>query len=75
MKRFAPLSAIAVLLLSVFFAVPPTPANAQSAGLVSSVLSRLEKNRANLKSLRAGINMEKYNSQIGYNDKLTGVVM
>jgi len=75
MKRFAPLSAIAVLLLSVFFAVPPTPVNAQSAGLVSSVLSRLEKNRANLKSLRAGINMEKYNSQIGSNDKLTGVVM
>jgi len=75
MKRFVPLSLVALLLLSVFFAVPATPANAQSAGLVSSVLSRLEKNRANLKSLRAGINMEKYNSQIGSSDKLTGVVM
>jgi len=53
----------------------PKAANAQGAGLVSSVLSRLEKNRASLKSLKAGITIEKYNSQIGSNEKLEGLVI
>src|ERR1041384_165841 len=75
MKRFIPLGLVAVLILSAFIAVSPTAANGQSAGLVSSVLNRLEKNRANLKSLRAGINMEKYNSQLGTKDVSKGVVM
>ena len=74
MKRFIPLGLVALLILSAFIVVSPTPANGQSAGLVSSVLNRLEKNRANLKSLRAGLTMEKYNSQLGTNDKSTGVV-
>jgi len=74
MKRFIPLSLVAVLILSAFIAVTPTAANGQSAGLVSSVLNRLEKNRASLKSLRAGLTMEKYNSQLGTNDRSTGVV-
>jgi len=74
MKRFIPLGLVAVLTLSAFIAVSPTAANGQSAGLVSSVLNRLEKNRASLKSLRAGLTMEKYNSQLGTNDKSTGVV-
>jgi outer membrane lipoprotein-sorting protein len=74
MKRFIPLGLVAVLTLSAFIAFSPTAANGQSAGLVSSVLNRLEKNRASLKSLRAGLTMEKYNSQLGTNDKSTGVV-
>jgi len=74
MKRFIPLGLVAVLTLFAFIAVSPTAANGQSAGLVSSVLNRLEKNRASLKSLRAGLTMEKYNSQLGTNDKSTGVV-
>jgi len=74
MKRFIPLGLVAVLILSAFITVSPTTANGQSAGLVSSVLNRLEKNRASLKSLRAGLTMEKYNSQLGTNDKSTGVV-
>jgi len=75
MKRFIPLGLIAVLLVSMFIAVSPTPVNGQSAGLVSSVLNRLEKNRANLKSLRAGVNMQKYNAQIGTSDTYNGVVL
>lgn len=75
MKRLVPLGLIAVFILSAFIAVSPTAANAQSAGLVSSVLNRLEKNRANLRSLRAGINMEKYNSQLGTSDRSTGIVL
>jgi outer membrane lipoprotein-sorting protein len=74
MKRLVPPGLIASLILSVFIVVSPTPANGQSAGLVSSVLNRLEKNRASLKSLRAGLTMEKYNSQLGTNDRSTGVV-
>jgi len=46
----------------------------QSAGLVSSVLNRMERNRQSLKSLRAGISMEKYNSQLGVADKYNGTV-
>ena len=75
MKRFSPLGLIAVAIIAVVTVVSPSTAKGQSAGLVSSVLNRLEKNRANLKSLRTGINMEKYNSQLGTKDNLTGVVL
>ena len=73
MKRFIPLGLTVGLILAIM-AVSPTAANGQSAGLVSSVLNRLEKNRANLKSLRAGLTMEKYNSQLGNTDRSNGVV-
>jgi len=75
MKRFSPLGLIAVAIFTAVIVVSPNTAKGQSAGLVSSVLNRLEKNRANLKSLRAGINMEKYNSQLGTKDTSTGVVL
>ena len=75
MKRLIPLGLIAVLVLTSMLAVSPTPARAQSAGLVSSVLNRLEKNRASLKSLRSGISMEKYNSQLGVADNWSGTVL
>ena len=75
MKRFIPLGLIAVLVLTSMFAVSPTTASAQSAGLVSSVLNRLEKNRASLRSLRSGISMQKYNSQLGVADNYTGTVL
>ncbi len=75
MKRFIPLGLIAVLVLTSMLAVSPAPASAQSAGLVSSVLNRLEKNRASLKSLRSGISMQKYNSQLGVADNYSGTVL
>lgn len=37
---------------------------AQSAGLVSAIINRMERNRRDLRSLRASIRMEKYNSQL-----------
>jgi len=52
----------------------PHEANAQSAGLVSSVLNKLEKNRQSLKSLRGSISMEKYNSQLRDKENSYGVV-
>ncbi|MCM3869138.1 MAG: outer membrane lipoprotein carrier protein LolA [Pyrinomonadaceae bacterium] len=72
MKRFIPL-VIAILLV----AVAPSysgMAYGQSAGLVSSVLNRMERNRQSLKSLRAAISMEKYNAQLRDSEKYNGTV-
>lgn len=49
-------------------------ANGQ-AGLVSSVLSRMERAKQNLKTLRANINMSKYNSQLRDTEQFNGVVL
>ncbi|HSE32227.1 MAG TPA: outer membrane lipoprotein carrier protein LolA [Pyrinomonadaceae bacterium] len=75
MKRFIPLSVMALLMLVSLTIVSPTNAKAQGAGLVSSVLARMEKNRQTLKTLRAGLSMQKYNSQIGEADNFQGVVI
>src|SRR6185369_9649978 len=53
--------------------MPSPKANAQ-AGLVSSIMSRLEKNRQSLKTLSADISMDKYNSQLRDSDKFYGTV-
>ena len=75
MKRLVSSGLMIALIVSAFAVVSPT-ANGQGTGLVSSVLSRMEKNRQNLKSLRAGINVVKYNSQLGVEtDKYSGVVI
>lgn len=74
MKRFVPLSVIALFIFTLSV-VSPTTANGQGAGLVSSVLSRMEKNRQTLKTLRASISMEKYNSQLRDSDTFQGVVI
>jgi outer membrane lipoprotein-sorting protein len=74
MKRLIPLGLVTAIIVATVI-VPPTTANGQGAGLVSSVLSRLEKNRENLKSLRAGISMQKYNSQLRVSEDFHGNVM
>jgi outer membrane lipoprotein-sorting protein len=72
MKKFvAP--ALVLTLLAAIFLMPTPPASAQ-AGLVSSILSRLEKNRQNLKTLSADISMDKYNAQLRDSDKYYGKV-
>src|ERR1051325_12234860 len=75
MKRLISSGLMLAFILSTLVIVTPTTTNGQGAGLVSSVLNRLEKNRQNLKSLRAGISVVKYNSQIGVDDKYNGVVL
>jgi outer membrane lipoprotein-sorting protein len=75
MKRLVPLSlAIAVLLTGITVS-SPTDVKAQGAGFVSSLLNRMERNRQSLKSLRASVDMVKYNAQIGDEDKYKGVVL
>jgi outer membrane lipoprotein-sorting protein len=74
MKKLISSGLVVAFILSVVIVYPAT-ANGQGAGLVSSVLNRLEKNRQNLKSLKAGISVVKYNSQLGVEDKFNGVVI
>jgi outer membrane lipoprotein-sorting protein len=73
MKRLFPLS-LSIILGTLIFVIPST-AKAQSAGLVSSVLNRMEKNRQTLKSLRAGLSMEKYNAQLRDAEKYDGLIV
>src|ERR1044072_5789870 len=74
MKRLISSGLMIAFILSALV-ITPTTTNGQGAGLVSSVLSRMEKNRASLKTLRAGISVSKYNSQLGVEDKFHGVVI
>ena len=69
MKRLIGLG-LSMALLAVLAVASPHEANGQSAGLVSSVLNKMEQNRQSLKSLRAGISMEKYNSQLRNSEKV-----
>jgi len=74
MKKLFPLGiALAVLVAALVSA--PRATNAQSAGLVSSVLNRMERNRQSLRSLKASLSMEKYNAQLRDKDNYTGWVL
>jgi len=64
---------LASLVLAGLVAIPLPNANAQ-AGLVSSVLTKMEKNRQNLRTLSADLSMEKYNSQLRDSEKYYGTV-
>jgi outer membrane lipoprotein-sorting protein len=75
MKRLFPLGIILSVLASAVFVSSPKAANGQSAGLVSSVLNRMERNRQSLRSLKASLSMEKYNAQLGDKDNYSGWVL
>ena len=63
MKRVVTLSLIGLMFVAALSAVP-RPAAAQGPALISSVLNRMDRNRRDLKSLRSGLVMQKYNAQI-----------
>jgi outer membrane lipoprotein-sorting protein len=74
MKKFVPPTLIALMLAAlVVCSLPLTSARAQ-AGLVSSIFTRMQRNQQSLKTLRANITMEKYNSQLRDNDKYSGMI-
>ena len=75
MKRLVPLSLLLAVLAGVSIISSPKATNGQSAGLVSSVLSRMERNRQSLKSLKASLSMEKYNAQLRDKDSYSGWVL
>jgi outer membrane lipoprotein-sorting protein len=74
MKRLIGLG-LGMVILAVLAVGSPQEANGQSAGLVSSVINKMEQNRQSLKSLRAGISMEKYNSQLRDKETSYGVIV
>ena len=74
MKRFVPLIFLVVVLATALIGSPKV-AHGQSAGLVSSVLNRMERNRKSLTSLRAVISMEKYNAQLRDAERYNGIVL
>src|SRR5215471_7000553 len=72
MKKFVLPTLVALVLVGT--TMIPLPAVNGQAGLVSSILSKMEKNRQSLKTLSADISMEKYNSQLRDADKFYGTV-
>jgi outer membrane lipoprotein-sorting protein len=74
MKRLFP-QFILFAILVVAFTVSSPAVNGQSAGLVSSVLNRMERNRQSLKSLKASLSMEKYNAQLRDKENYSGWVL
>jgi len=75
MKRLVPLSLLLAVLAGASIISSPKAANGQSAGLVSSVLNRMERNRQSLRSLKANLSMEKYNAQLRDKDQYIGTVL
>jgi outer membrane lipoprotein-sorting protein len=73
-KFVSPVILLAVLTAG-FFVGSPRAVNGQSAGLVSSVLNKMERNRQSMRSLRANLSMEKYNAQLRSSDRYSGVVL
>jgi len=63
------------LTFTLLVAIVPPRADAQGAGLVSSIINKMERNRQDLRSLRSGIKMEKYNAQIKDADYYVGDVI
>ena len=74
MRRLVSPFMLLAVLTAGFFVSAPKSANAQSAGLVSSVLNRMERNRQSLRSLRASLSMEKYNAQLRDSDRYSGTL-
>jgi len=74
MKRLFPLSIVLGMLVGAIIS-SPNAANGQSAGLVSAVLNRMERNRQSLKSLKASLSMEKYNAQLRDKENYSGWVL
>jgi outer membrane lipoprotein-sorting protein len=75
MKRLVPLGLLLAILAGASIISSPTATNGQSAGLVSSVLNRMERNRQSLRSLKASLSMEKYNAQLRDKDSYSGWVL
>ncbi len=75
MKKLVPLGLLIAILVAAVAVSSPTEVKAQGAGFVSSLLNRMERNRQSLKSLRASVDMVKYNAQIRDEEKYKGIVL
>ena len=74
MKKFLSVSLILGLFAAIVAIGGTSGTNAQSAGLMSSILNRMERQKQSLKTLSADISMWKYNSQLRDEEKYSGVL-
>ncbi|MDX6694226.1 MAG: hypothetical protein QOF02_1829 [Blastocatellia bacterium] len=75
MRKFIPLGLAVAIIIAVLAVSSPKEVNAQGAGFISSVVNRMERNRQSLRSLRAKVDMVKYNVQTQDEDKYVGYVL
>src|SRR2546430_16670234 len=75
MKRIVALSVLLAIGVGASIISAPKTTNGQSAGLVSSVLNRMERNRQSLRSLKTSLSMEKNNAQLRDADRYSGIVL
>ena len=74
MKKLVPPTLIALMLAALAaFSLPLATVSAQP-GLVSSIYTRMQRYQGSLKSLRANISMQKYNSQLHDADNYKGMI-
>jgi hypothetical protein len=64
-----------VIFLTALATAPQQRAHGQGAGLVSSVVARMQRNHETLKTLRASISMSKYDARLREDDKYYGSVL
>ena len=74
MKKFLKLSLPAIALMFLFSALAVTETKAQT-GVVSEVLKRMDEHTKALTTLKANVEMTKYNSQLNESDKSEGKAM
>lgn len=75
MKKLMFSGFVIAILIAIVAVGTPVRVEAQNAGLISSILSRMERNRKDLRSLRANISMVKYDARIRDEDKYQGTVL
>lgn len=75
MKKLFSISLVVGIFVATMSIAPALGTNTQTAGMVSSILNRMERQKRNLKTLRADITMEKYNSQLRDKEVWSGIVL
>lgn len=73
MKKLVSFGLVGLMLIA-SLAIIPQNVNAQGPGLVSSIFNNMERNRRSLRSLRAGLVMQKYDARIKSADMYQGEV-
>lgn len=75
MQNFVKVAMAFVLAFAVILVSLPSTTKAQNAGVISSILNKMERNYRDLKSLRADISMEQYDPVIKKSDWKKGWVL
>jgi outer membrane lipoprotein-sorting protein len=61
-------------MLAASLSIAPPSARAQGPGMISSILNKMDRNRRDMRSLRAAVHMQKYNAQLRFAEDQFGDV-